>query len=252
MAIATTQDELIQRLAEPFSRGVINWKPQVFTKDKSKAMAVPFIDARDLMKRLDEVCGPWNWQVKPEYAENGLISNLGIKNPETGEWIWKGDVGFVAGEDSDREDSQVKAVKGSGSDALKRAAVVWGVFRYAYDIPQQWVAWDVDGKKFATIPTLPDWALPENERSKKPAPKAAPAPAAPTAAPAGTTVEATTTPHWIDDENNRKKFWAKVKDLGLDEKGVHNILGVQSMRDYKGTGTEAIVALTAHVQMQPA
>ena len=57
------------------------------------------------------------------------------------------------------------------SDALKRAAVKFGVGRYIYRLDQQWVDYDAKAKKIVGTPRLPDWALPA------PQPKAAPAPA---------------------------------------------------------------------------
>jgi hypothetical protein len=154
-----TIQEIEKRLKEPFPLSEIKWKPQAISRDKTKAMAVPFIDARAVMERLDAVVGAFNWQIRHVESE----SAIGIRHPDTGEWIWKGDVGYVAGEESDNEDTQAMGVKGSASDGLKRAGVVWGIFRYSYDVPKQWVKWDADGRKFLESPTLPNWALPEKK-----------------------------------------------------------------------------------------
>ncbi len=141
-----TMDEVIQqivsKLAAPFPASVINWKPQAVSKDKTRALAVAYIDARDVMARLDEVVGPFNWQVKHEQAGDQTVTGLGLKHPLTGEWVWKYDVGFVGGSESKDDDEQMKAVKGTASDGLKRAAVAWGIGRYLYSLPKTWVEFD--------------------------------------------------------------------------------------------------------------
>src|SRR5262249_44867130 len=61
------------------------------------------------------------------------------------------------------------------SDALKRAAVKFGVGRYLYRLPQQWCDYDPQKRRFVKEPALPESALP---KPKKPAPKPEPKPAA--------------------------------------------------------------------------
>lgn len=46
--------------------------------------------------------------------------------------------------------------------------------------------------------------------------------------------------HWIDDESKRKFFWAEAKErIGLTEDEVHEGLGVESVRDWEGSGQAA-------------
>jgi hypothetical protein len=54
------------------------------------------------------------------------------------------------------------------SDALKRAAVKWGIGRYLYSLPKQWVDYDPQEQRLASTTTLPSWALP---KPPAPAPK---------------------------------------------------------------------------------
>ena len=49
--------EILQRLAEPFPANVIKWRAGSTTGDKSRAMALAYIDARDVMDRLDATVG---------------------------------------------------------------------------------------------------------------------------------------------------------------------------------------------------
>jgi len=55
---------VIERLREPFLSGMVQWKAQSTTKDKKRALAVAYIDARAVMDRLDAVVGAGNWHDK--------------------------------------------------------------------------------------------------------------------------------------------------------------------------------------------
>jgi len=122
----TTED--IKLLFAEFPRDAISWRAQSVTQAGDKALALAYIDARDVMDRLDEVCGAENWQDRYEFHGTRTICYLSIR--VDGEWVTKAD---GAG------DSDVEAEKGAISDALKRAAVKWGVGRYLYAIPAPWV-----------------------------------------------------------------------------------------------------------------
>lgn len=180
-------------LAAYFPIETVQWKAQATTKDKTRAMAVAYIDARDVMDRLDAAAGVAGWSdtyrvvtVGDETAVECTLTVLGIS---------KTDVGTI-GDSGD-------AAKGAYSDALKRAAVKFGVGRYLYSIPKQWVDYDDQKKQFKGTPVLPKWAIPTGESKPQatvvttPAPQPAPQtakparqtvsslrPAAPTQAPA--------------------------------------------------------------------
>jgi hypothetical protein len=94
-------------------------------------MALAFIDARDVMDRLDDVCGPGGWQNRYTATDRKTVCEIGVKLD--GEWVWKAD---GAGE------SDIEAEKGALSDAFKRSAVRWGVGRYLYHLPSPWVRID--------------------------------------------------------------------------------------------------------------
>lgn len=140
--------DIIQRLKEPFDPRVVHWRVGATTGDKSKGIALAYINARDAMKRFDDVCGPY-WQA--EYPFEGCC-RIGIKIGD--EWLWRAN---GAGE------TDVEGEKGRYSDAFKRAAVLWGVGRYLYYLPNEWVPIKQAGRSYqlAQRPTLPAWALPK-------------------------------------------------------------------------------------------
>jgi hypothetical protein len=179
--------DLCAKLSEPFSAKDIDWKPGATKKNKEQgnkveaALAMPYINSRAIMDRLDGSVGPENWEDRYTLTDKGVMCELRIRLD--GEWISKSDGAPY---------SDVEPFKGSISGALKRAAVKWGVGRYLYTVPPRWVKHD--GYKFLETPALPDEALPENERRANQKAPARSAPARPAAEPAAAKPEARRTP----------------------------------------------------------
>jgi len=133
-------NELINRLKEPFSNEEIEWKIQVTSQDKTKAMVVAYMDARAVQKRLDEVVGPFNWKnVYSLWQDNSQICGISIFNAERNEWVTKFD---------GAENSDIEPIKGGLSDSFKRAASAWGIGRYLYQLDKIWVDIEPKGKSF--------------------------------------------------------------------------------------------------------
>ena len=145
---------ITEQLKQPFDPKVIHYRPGATNAKKlgvkpweaTKGIALAYVDARDVMKRLDTVCGDM-WQV--EYPFEGCC-RIGIKIDD--EWIWRSN-GAGA--------TDIEGEKGQYSDAFKRAAVLWGIGRYLYYLPNIWV--DLQNGRIVTPPPLPEWALPIEE-----------------------------------------------------------------------------------------
>lgn len=103
-------------------------KRPVFNKQKEKVGELDYVDARYVYDLLDESVGAANWQVKHREVKGGVVTSLGIlvalDDEPGGQWVWKEDVGTP---------STIEEVKGTYSDGIKRAAVLWGVARDLYD-----------------------------------------------------------------------------------------------------------------------
>lgn len=152
--------ELFLELSEFFQPEEVFWKAQAVSGNR--ALAIAYIDARSVMERLDAVVGPQNWQDRYEVLPDGsAVCTLSVR--VDGEWISKSDVGG----ESDQKDVGDKR-KASFSDALKRAAVKFGIGRYLYRLEGVWVDYDAQHKRLVKDPTLPDWCKPK-PRAKKPA-----------------------------------------------------------------------------------
>ena len=60
-----TTEEIMKKLAAPFPADDVEWRVQNTSQDKTRGMAVPYIDSRAIQNRLDTVVGIYNW--KTEY-----------------------------------------------------------------------------------------------------------------------------------------------------------------------------------------
>lgn len=70
---------------------------------------------------LDETVGPFNWTKEYYQVKNTMFCKVGIKDKDTGEWVYKSDAGD--------DDFQTEQTKGEASDSFKRAAFAWGLGR---------------------------------------------------------------------------------------------------------------------------
>lgn len=145
-----TPDEIREALAAPFPASELKWKPQKVSGER--ALAVAYIDCRAVQNRLDDVLGIANWQedIVP-MGDGSALCKLSLRI--SGEWITRCDVGSPS-QQPDEGDRRKAAV----SDALKRAAVKFGVGRYLYAIPVQWCPYDAESKRITQPPTI---ALPK-------------------------------------------------------------------------------------------
>lgn len=120
----------------------VSWKVQSVSKDKTKGLAVAYIDARDVANMLDSV--PLLWQDSYTVHQMG-VKQMGERTIDywvveckltigTDHWsITRCDVGTGDGEE---------AAKSAYSDAFKRAAVKFGIGRYLYALPSVWMPID--------------------------------------------------------------------------------------------------------------
>jgi hypothetical protein len=130
-------NDIWQQLKAPFPPDIVSWRVGATKADKTKGMALAYIDARDVAERLDNVLGPENWQCDYPHAGSKTVCRIGVRIGD--DWVWKAD---GAG-DTDHE-----AEKGALSDAFKRAAVRFGVGRYLYDVKNSWVEIEKYGNSY--------------------------------------------------------------------------------------------------------
>lgn len=130
-------------MAEPFEDHEIEWRVGSTNKDKTKGMMLAYVTNRAIMNRLDDVLGPENWKQTYREIHKGIVCTLSIRLERDSEWISKEDGADL---------TSIEATKGGLSDAMKRAAVQFGIGRYLYDSESPWVELK-DGKYPVTKPT---------------------------------------------------------------------------------------------------
>ena len=155
-----------EAIKAPFPAEDIEWRVSRAGSNNGNiyAFVLAYVTNRAIMNRLDKVCGAENW--KNEYRDlpnNGVSCILYIR--VNGEWIGKEDAA---------ENTKVESVKGGRSDAMKRAAVQWGIGRYLYNLTEMFANISPNGKHFQSAkqgkyesfkwdaPQLPTWALPRD------------------------------------------------------------------------------------------
>lgn len=140
---------VMEKLAEPFHPKRVHWR--VGKTSGTKGMLLAYVDARDVMERLDAVVGVENWQDCYEETPSGrVICSLTLKFPDVDRLVTKSDGAGSTGFEGE---------KGGISDAFKRAAVKFGIGRYLYGLDSPWVELDqgkyipknFDGSKY--LPT---------------------------------------------------------------------------------------------------
>ncbi|GAB3937588.1 Rad52/Rad22 family DNA repair protein [Larkinella terrae] len=141
----TEVDNDIKVLTAPIQPDEIEWRVSQTMEAKNgkpaKMMVVPYINNRCVMERFDGQFGWRNWSNKIEEVEGGFLCTISAILP-TGEVVSKTD---------GASRTNVEPIKGGISDAMKRAAVQFGLGRGLYNYPKVFI--EVDGK------FIPDWGF---------------------------------------------------------------------------------------------
>ncbi len=178
-------NDLAEKLQKPFVPEDIEWRPQGWGKKKSGeywVQVLAYVTNRAIMNRLDEVVSPEH--CRNEFCDwhNGsqlcCLSLYVAMDDDRMDWVSKWD---------GAEQTHIESIKGGLSDAMKRAAVQWGIGRYLYKLESNfaqtttdrplpkssWRYFSADGDKgkgckknelhtfYWKPPALPAWALPD-------------------------------------------------------------------------------------------
>lgn len=183
-------DEKLKELQKPFNYSDIKWRIGKTNKEKTSGLVFAYVSNRAIQNRFDEVFGINGWRNEfkewhnekqsldieglikvskstkwktaeenagtfvKEYLTQSQICGISVWDDDKKEWITKWD---------GADDTNFEKTKGGLSDSMKRAAGQWGVGRYLYELPSQWV--DVEESygtvviKRGCVPQLPAWAF---------------------------------------------------------------------------------------------
>jgi hypothetical protein len=125
-------------LTAPILPNEVEWRIQSQTST-GKLIVVPYINNRCVMTRFDAAFGADNWTSEFREIANGFLCRLTVSINDR----------QVYREDGASK-TNIEPEKGGISDAMKRAAVQFGLGRCLYDYPRVFI--ECEGK------FIPDWA----------------------------------------------------------------------------------------------
>lgn len=133
---------LIARLSEPFPANQIKWRAGAVSRDKTKAIALPYAEPRAYEDRLNAICpGHWHVDFQP-WGDNRIICRLTIHD------LTRSSTGEAGDANPDIAGTSAEA------QAFKRACSKFGLGRYLYDQPTTWVDYDAATKRLLDTPKL--------------------------------------------------------------------------------------------------
>lgn len=166
----TDVKEMLRKLAAPFPESAVKWRSALCGlngKGEPFALVVPYVDARAIQDRLDQVVGAENWMAEyRQGANNGTMCKLSLRI--NGQFVSKEDGADL---------SEIEPIKGGISNSFRRAAVVWAIGRYLYKLNQMYGIVSENGEYKAAAkdrktgqwinfrwspPQLPAFAVPES------------------------------------------------------------------------------------------
>ena len=210
MVSGTLTKEVRDALSAPIPVDEIGFKPQVTTDDS--ALMVAFIDARWVAERLDDAAdGDWHFT----WEDLGLKGdNQVIKATLTVCGVTRQDVG-----EHKLDNSPIDPYKSAVSDALKRAAVLFGLGRELYRMEANWIKWDKQKRR----------PMPGEMETLRAKLLSAQVP-------------------WNHNQAEVDSFygWAN-KTNGMTDKEACEALGVRLITEFKGTKKDALDAVRAYL-----
>jgi Rad52/22 family double-strand break repair protein len=152
-------ENIFKELSEPFPKEDVFWRPGRRSNDGKRAQALPYAESRSYEDRLNTICyGEWSLKFTP-WGENRIICELtihGVTRSSTGEF------------DTEKRNAVAEGTVAE-AQAFKRACSKFGLGRYMYDVPIQWVDYDEDRKSLKNNPEIPAEFLPKPVMVVKPA-----------------------------------------------------------------------------------
>ncbi|RHG37958.1 hypothetical protein DW261_02560 [Fusobacterium varium] len=147
--------EMMNKLQEPFEESEIEFRVGATNSDKTKGMALAYVQARAIQNRLDNLFGVDGWSVSYKEITAGFICSLSVKIND--KWITKEDGAAI---------TEFESVKGGISSAFKRVASSgFGIGRYLYNAKNMWFPIKQQGKGYIFI-TEPKLELNDKITSK--------------------------------------------------------------------------------------
>ena len=156
--------QILEALQEPFPSNEVEFKPGATNREKTKALALAYVDSRPYIQRLNLICPEWQDEYQVSLLPDRVVvlcrlTLAGVTRTGDGECL------LTSGEEGER--TEANAVTTASAQAFKRACVKFGLGAYLYALPQVWCEYDHARRKIVNPPQLPEWGLPAGERLEK-------------------------------------------------------------------------------------
>ena len=174
-------EKILEQLSFPFPAKALQWRVGPCNRDKTRGVALAYVDSRDYIERLNTVLG-LGWEDAYTFTVVGtrIVCKCELR-------LHLGERSIVRTGDGDCELEDPNATTVASAQAFKRACVKFGLGAYLYALPLEWVA--LEGDK--NIPSevqislnaaykrwleTGEWIFTRAPRAPSTAPVAAPAP----------------------------------------------------------------------------
>lgn len=161
--------EILRRLREPFDPAIISWviKARRPGKNCKQGLVLPYADPRAYTDRLDELFTPIGWtrDYTVEVVEGIDRRKKGSDHSTIGAMVLVvcrlsiGVLGHTHSGTGEGWADDDNVLTSADARAFKRACSCFGLGRYLYDVPGNWVNLD-EYERPVSYPNLPLWALP--------------------------------------------------------------------------------------------
>ena len=231
-------------LTDHFDVGELRFFPVAISQDKTKGKVGANIDARAVEDRLDAVVSSYNWQTAYRVLDTETKAvECTLSLYTEGGWVAKSDVGYP-NEARDAGNASREPLKAAYSDALKRAAVQWGIGRYIYslELERDWLPVDEYGR-FTQEPKIRadvSWTRPSNIT-------AADNPRA-TATPK---VNASVGIATSDGKVNWTAFWKQANERGYTRERVTELAHGRVLASMTVSELESLLGLAGDEKIEP-
>jgi hypothetical protein len=159
--------EIVKRLSQPFDLREVKWRVTNTANNGKRGVVMPYADPRAYKDRLNAVLSTAGWS---ETYSVTVVEHSIRRKGDNAEMITGKilvtcvvsipGVGQHSGTGEEWSDAAC-AMTSADAQAFKRGCSSFGLGRYLYSIPEQWVDLD-DRKRPKQIPVLPDWSKPAN------------------------------------------------------------------------------------------
>jgi len=161
-----TAEEIRKLTAEleiPFDPAVVEWRVTNTGNNGKRGQMMPYADPRAYSDRLNKLVTPAGWTRAYAVQTSAVVERDKNRGPAAKVLVTCDlkiiGVGSKSGTGEEWSDNE-NALTAADAQSFKRACSCFGLGRYLYDVPGEWVDLD-EHKRPKKKPKLPAWATPE-------------------------------------------------------------------------------------------